>query len=247
MVNILRSLNQKPIAYYPIYRQITGSTTAGILLSQLMYWFSVKDKFYKTDEEIKKETLLTERELKTAKTKIKNIGFIVVTKEGLPAKTYYKIDWKKFEKIVSTTLDKSSQLSGTNRPNCKGQIVPTITIIQENTTENTTEKSSDKFFNSKKEFIYFKDNEVNNIMTEYLNFRKSKKLSNSDTVIKRLINKLKNFYDKGHEPKEIVENALTNGWKDFYEPKIQNNPTKRDMEFINNVNQTKKEFLQGDI
>jgi hypothetical protein len=61
MSNTLKILNQKPIAYYPIYRQITGSTTAGILLSQLMYWFSVKDKFYKTDADIIEETMLTKR------------------------------------------------------------------------------------------------------------------------------------------------------------------------------------------
>ena len=255
MKEILKSLNQKPIAYYPIYRQVTGSTTSAILLSQLMYWFSIKNKFYKTDKEIRNETLLTERELKTAKQKIKKIEFIEVTREDVPAKTYYKINWDKYYQIMNefcikneqTKWDEKDKLNGTNRPNCEGQIVPTTTIILENTTENTTEKSSDKFFNSKKEFIYFKDDEVNNIMTEYLNFRKSKKLSNSNTVIKRLINKLKNFYDKGHKPKEIVENALTNGWKDFYEPKINNNNIRDDEAFIRSAKKHIDDFVKGDF
>ena len=56
---LLQQLNQKPIAYYPIYREITGSTTAGIMLSQLMYWFSKKDKIFKTDEDINTVTSAT--------------------------------------------------------------------------------------------------------------------------------------------------------------------------------------------
>jgi len=97
MKNILKQLHQKPIAYYPIYRQITGTTTGGLLLSQLMYWFSKKDKIFKTDKEIMSETLLTKKEMENAKKSIKSLGFITVSREGVPAKTSYKIDWSKTE------------------------------------------------------------------------------------------------------------------------------------------------------
>jgi len=117
--NILRILNQKPIAYYPLYAQMTNSTLAGIVLSQLMYWFSKKDKFYKTNEDIITETGLTPDELKSAKNKIKqHIDFITIAIEGLPAKTYYQIDWdlyySHFEKSV-----------GGNPTNLLGEIPPT--------------------------------------------------------------------------------------------------------------------------
>jgi len=160
MKNILKLLNQKPIAYYPIYRQITGSTTAGILLSQLMYWFSKKDKFYKTDKEIREETLLTEKELKSAKSKLKKLSFIEITREGIPAKTYYQINWIEFERVLNfyaesnkldqkdqNSLDERDKLNGTNRTNCTEQKGQTIT---KNTTKNITEninnkKTSEKF------------------------------------------------------------------------------------------------------
>ncbi len=148
MKNILKLLNQRPIAYYPIYRQIAGSTTAGILLSQLMYWFSKKDKFYKTDMEIREETLLTEKELKTAKSKLKKLSFIEITREGIPAKTYYQINWIEFERVLNfytepnkldqknqDSLDERDKLNGTNGTNCMEQKGQTIT---KNTTENTT-------------------------------------------------------------------------------------------------------------
>jgi hypothetical protein len=149
MKQILRELNQKPIAYYPVYRKLTGSTTGGILLSQLMYWFSKKDKIFKIDREIMEETLLTEKELKNAKKLIKNLDFITVSREGLPAKTYYEIDWEKFEnclkdddETVQTSDDETDKQDCPNGPNSMGQKVQTY--IVKSLTENTTEKKSKK-------------------------------------------------------------------------------------------------------
>ena len=73
---IMKALNQRPIAYYPIYRVMTGTLTGGVLLSQLMFWFGVKDKIYKTDDDIRKETELTKNELRASKIKIRELPFI---------------------------------------------------------------------------------------------------------------------------------------------------------------------------
>ncbi|PHO10311.1 hypothetical protein CPG37_04495 [Malaciobacter canalis] len=142
MKHILKQLNQKPIAYYPVYREITGSTTAGILLSQLMYWFSKKDKIFKTDKEIQEETLLSEKELRNAKKLIKKLDFITVSREGLPAKTFYEIDWEK----MYSSLAQWSKLEKPKGQNTTSQKDKTLhdqrakhSIYTENTTENTTE------------------------------------------------------------------------------------------------------------
>lgn len=96
--NLLKKINPKPIAYYPAYTQITGSVKASILLSELMYWFSGgNNKISKLDKEIMRETGLTKSELKGAKAKIKKLDFITVSVEGIPARTYYEIDWEKYE------------------------------------------------------------------------------------------------------------------------------------------------------
>ncbi|RYA23915.1 hypothetical protein CRU96_05770 [Malaciobacter halophilus] len=142
MKHILKQLNQKPIAYYPIYREITGSTTGGILLSQLMYWFSKKDKIFKTDKEIIEETFLTRKELENAKKLIKKLDFITVSREGLPAKTYYEIDWNE----MLSSLHQWGKLENPKGGNTTPQKVETLlpqtgkhSIYTENTTENTTE------------------------------------------------------------------------------------------------------------
>ncbi|MCD8213117.1 MAG: hypothetical protein LUC34_03550, partial [Campylobacter sp.] len=77
----LRELNARPIALYPVYIEYTGSVTAGLLLSQIMFYFSSfkKDKIFKTDEEIREETKLSEKELRNEKSRIKNIPFITIS------------------------------------------------------------------------------------------------------------------------------------------------------------------------
>jgi hypothetical protein len=209
MKEMLKMLNQKPIAYYPIYRQITGSTTAGILLSQLMYWFSKKDKIYKTDKEIRQETLLTERELKTAKSKIKSLPFIKVTLEGVPAKTYYEIDWETYwnalkqfcseneDDNVQTTLDKSSELNGTNRPNKKGQIVRTIT---ENTTENT---NRDNINNNNKDGENFKSENGTGKQKKELPSKLKEFLKKANLKVK--MNDFNNLMKKENYAEEVIK------------------------------------------
>ena len=136
MKHILKRLNQRPIAYYPVYRQITGSTTAGILLSQLMYWFTKQDKIYKIDVEIMEETFLTAKELKTAKSKIKELDFVIVSREGLPAKTFYEIDWNKYQTCL-TDLAKLDCPKGTNSTVRKGQTLQSERDKHYIDTENT--------------------------------------------------------------------------------------------------------------
>ena len=113
-MSILKELNQRPIAYYPLYAKLTGSTTAGILLSQLMYWFSKKDKVFKTDIEILEETMLTVDELRGAKLKLKKASFIKITREGVPARTFYQINWQEYEKAL-LSFSKEREKSNTKK------------------------------------------------------------------------------------------------------------------------------------
>ena len=73
-----------------------------------MYWLSKKDKIFKTNNEIREEIGFSERELKTAKTALKNVGFIKVSREGLPAKTYYEIDWDEYKNECSVCPKKEN-------------------------------------------------------------------------------------------------------------------------------------------
>jgi hypothetical protein len=141
--SLLKSLNGKKIAYDVVYTKITGRLTAGVMLSQLMYWYSVMGgrEFYKSNEELCEETGLSIDELKSAKKLLESKGFIKVELKSLPRKTYYTIN----EEVLINALTsgcKSHQPVGGNSTDCMVEIPPT-------TSESTTENKTDIYINEK--------------------------------------------------------------------------------------------------
>jgi hypothetical protein len=144
MKKLLINLNQRPIAVYPIYIKLTGSVNAGLLLSQIMYWYGAVNgrTFYKSDAEIMEETMLSVNELRHAKARLKQMSFIKITLHGVPAKTHYTIDDKLlFSQINECSLVESTKLDKSKPRNYNSGINETNT---ENTTENTTKNTTEK-------------------------------------------------------------------------------------------------------
>lgn len=141
------ALNERPIAYQRVYSQIAGSVTAGLLLSQLLYWAKAMKyrEFYKTDSELREETGLGSKELRNAKKTLSE--FVEMNVRGVPPKTYYNI--KKdliIEKILNLTeRDKLKWPKGTNQSDRNGEndLAERDKIYTENTSENNTENTSD--------------------------------------------------------------------------------------------------------
>jgi len=150
MKEVLIALNQQPIAVYPIYIDITGSMTAGVLLSQVMYWDSKMkgNEFYKNDAEFMQETRLTQSEFKTAKKIIGDLPFITIQRKGVPCRTWYSVNHSSLLVVLqqfssSFTYELGSRLSTSQR----GVNLRTI-IGTENTTEITTENTLVESYNS---------------------------------------------------------------------------------------------------
>jgi len=80
--------------YRPAFLKITGSASCGILLSQL-YCCKKNNEgwFCKTNEDLCEETGLTIEALKTAKGKLVKLGLIKIERRGIPAKTWYLVDY----------------------------------------------------------------------------------------------------------------------------------------------------------
>lgn len=134
---IFKAMNKRVIAFNPAFVDLTGSITAALLMSQLLFWAEKMDykEFYKTDKQIREETKLGKYELIQAKKIVSE--FFDIQRKGSPARTYYK---PKMEVILANlsscletrqqvVLKPDNQLSGNQ-----------ITIIQENKQENTTKE-----------------------------------------------------------------------------------------------------------
>tara|TARA_R100000750_G_scaffold62396_1_gene56043 strand:- start:808 stop:1566 length:759 start_codon:yes stop_codon:yes gene_type:complete len=220
-LSFIKQLNERPIAYYPIYRKVTGSTTAGVLLSQLMYWFSKKNKIYKVDSEIMEETLLTENELRSAKKKIKSLDFINVTKEGIPCKTFYTIDWDIYQtslvKFTNSSIVDFTKLPELNSQNSDSENNATIT---ETTAKITSEITTKKKNNAVASCPLLNILEVKSAWDEWMKVRASKKASNSQQAISRAVNSLVKFSDNKKDVAiQILNNSSDGGWTKLYELK----------------------------
>lgn len=60
-----------------------------------------------------------------------------------------------------------------------------------------------------------KDN-IYKLFNEYLELRKKNKYTVTETVVKRLVNKLNEYGTTDEEKIEIITNAINGAWKDFY-------------------------------
>ena len=144
MIEAIKKLCDRPIAFHRVYAKISGGITSGLMLSQAMYWSTRTNDsegwFYKTADEWEEETALSRREQETARMRLRNTGFWEEKLRGVPARLHFRID---LDKLISS-LAESAKLDSRDTPNKNGTIVETI--ITETTTETTSEESKDSSF-----------------------------------------------------------------------------------------------------
>lgn len=145
------SMLERPIAYQPVYRRITGSTVAAVMLSQAIYWQQRvpehrpegcpgPDWWHHTRDEWELETGLSRHEQDTAKKQLVKSGVLSVRRAGLPALTYYRVDTA----ILVKKIEEYHQFAGlrpSSQPDCghlDGRDPAVNIIVPESTTETTT-------------------------------------------------------------------------------------------------------------
>lgn len=136
-------LTSKPIAFYPDFSAVAGSTNAGVLLSQLLYW---KDKeldpdgwIYKTQKDWLTETSLTRSEQETARKKLRDCGVLEEKLKGNPAKLYYRINFDSLIIALKSLYESRGQDAETPQaetPQASMAKVSTLSLTK-NTTKNT--------------------------------------------------------------------------------------------------------------
>lgn len=123
---VLKAFAQRPIAYQRIYAQISGSVTAGLLLSQIVYWwYAVEREFDKTDSELREELAMGYQEFKNAKSKLKKLNLITITIKGVPCRSFYKLQESALLAQISSWCE-THQLDGAKHTNKVVRNTPTI-------------------------------------------------------------------------------------------------------------------------
>jgi hypothetical protein len=108
---LLEALSHRPIAYNPIFRYIGGSTLSGIMLAQVLYWRNqMGHEFYKTNDDFMFELHFSEYELKKAKKELAKSKVVTMVRRGVPAKTFYDIDFERLQKAVIAATEKAESV-----------------------------------------------------------------------------------------------------------------------------------------
>ena len=144
----LDAVLDRPIAFNPSFKKITGSTNSALLLSQAFYWSKRTNDpdgwFHKTREEWMEETGLTESELDGAREKCRSAGVMEEKLKGVPATVNYRVVKQKvyellgvqFPEIPESSFPGNSQIP----ENLESGTYGDFNKNTENTTGNTTTK-----------------------------------------------------------------------------------------------------------
>lgn len=113
--NIIKELLKRPVAVNPIFIKITWRIWDGIFLSQVMYWYFLKDKengqeFYKTDLEWMDELYFSKKELETSKKSLKTLWFISIEKKWKGNRSYYTFCSDNVYEAILTTKEKAKKI-----------------------------------------------------------------------------------------------------------------------------------------
>jgi hypothetical protein len=163
----LDDLLDRPIAYNPAFKRITGRTSAAVWLSQMWYWSKRTtlqgEWFYKSAKECQEETGLTDNEQHTAREICKGLGIIEEKVKGVPATVHYRVNKSKVYDLLGfqfpteqetefpaeqeTGLPPDRKLdsheAGNQIPTKQESLIGTD-ITSETTSRNTTNNNSEK-------------------------------------------------------------------------------------------------------
>lgn len=174
-LDLFKAFQDKPVSYYKTFADITWSVTAWVLLSQIVYWDGAMNhqEFWKKDLDFCRELWMWLYEFKGAKSKLSK--YVLITRRGMPARTYYKLDREVLISEITCYVKKQYQVSGktTNKKVEKPLLIPENTKVPKGTfTENTTEidnttnvvLSSQAIVEWKKEAVDKRNQEVQKVL-----------------------------------------------------------------------------------
>ena len=144
-----------------------------------------------------------------------------------------KVIWSLIEPNLNTSKNKSNSNSGAPIGNQNARKLGKNE--EENNSIKKQSKNNQKTTNDLKDIslslslsniIINNNNNINNIYNlfkEYINLRINNKYNISETIIKRLINKLNEYGQTDEDKIEIISQAINGAWKDFYPLKDKKN------------------------
>ena len=108
--------DEKPVLFNPGLGRISKSSTAGLFMSQMLYWHQKgrnKEWVYKTIKEFNRETCLTRSEQDRAIKKWKSLGILEIERRSIPRRRFFRVDVEKLNGLLK--LDAEKRVAESNK------------------------------------------------------------------------------------------------------------------------------------
>jgi hypothetical protein len=142
----------RPIAFHRVFVTLTGSVTAGLMLSQGLYWTRIKRRddpasdgwFYKTQAEWEEETGMGRSEQETARKRLRQMLFWQEERRGLPAKLYFRIDLERLAEALLTQPPTTGNKRENRQQNHQNAEIPQTSLqgSRRQACENPTDRNA---------------------------------------------------------------------------------------------------------
>jgi len=107
MIDTIKQLIDRPIAFNPAFARLTGSINAALMLSQAFYWSQKTSDpdgwFWKTQNEWQVETCLQRYEQETARKRLVSLGILEEKKQGIPARLFFRVNMANIVALLTST------------------------------------------------------------------------------------------------------------------------------------------------
>lgn len=200
--------------------------------------------FYSTRENIEQNTGLNDYAQRKAIKMLSEAKILSVTKKGLPAKNYYKLNDSQLLSLFTTgnTAIEALDVEPFNINNNKQKIINNNTVISKDITEQSSNNSSEidlEFGKPKKSKLnlyqqclsiindYTEDNNIRKLLTDYLDLL-LEKMRNENKVLyanqfKGMIKHLSDLVaNKNGKAEDIISQSISKGYIGFF-PAYYNN------------------------
>lgn len=103
----------RPIAFHREYARLGAGVAGALLLSQMIHYSRTAGAdadawIHATADQLEEETGLSRREQETARKRLKSLGILEERKQGIPCRTFYRVNIVAIVQALSTSKQEGS-------------------------------------------------------------------------------------------------------------------------------------------
>lgn len=231
------SMSRDVIDVKRCYVKIAGDLVAGVLLSQIIYWFlptargtnkvsiRIDDRLWlaKRREDWQEECCISPKQFDRAITILHEKSFVylkVVKFAGSPTK-HISVNWDNLIKKLAEGNFDIDQRGRTDIPQRSISIFPKGEELNTETTAKTTTEIGAKRPTEQKTYLHGID--ITEAWGGYLEMRRKLRKPPTEHAVELVLAKLWKLHGEGHNPVDVLEQSILNGWTGVFGVKEERN------------------------